>query len=152
LLSTLSEANAACNAISTAAWHAREFRRLPLQKLVYHDIKSSFRLGAQILIRCIAKVTDAYKLDRQTQRTFKSGGAIAFDDRILSWYTDNSAISIWTLAGRQYIPYSAGQHQRTLLRSRKGESDLVYLRGTFFLLAVCDVPEPDEQTVDGVLG
>ena len=39
-----------------------------------------------------------------------------------------------------------------MLASRRGESDLVYHRGVFYLLAVCDVPEPDEQTVDGVLG
>jgi hypothetical protein len=152
LLSTLAEANAACDAISAAAWQAREFRRLPLQKLVYHNIKDSFRLGAQILIRCIAKVADAYKLDRKAQRTFKPHGAVAFDDRNLTWYTDKSAVSVWTLEGRQYIPYSAGEHQHTLLRSRKGETDLVYHRGAFYLLAVCDVPEPDEQMVDGVLG
>jgi hypothetical protein len=34
LLATLAEANAACDAISAAAWQAREFRRLPLQKLL----------------------------------------------------------------------------------------------------------------------
>jgi hypothetical protein len=62
------------------------------------------------------------------------------------------AVSIWTLQGRQYIPYSAGKHQCALLASRKGESDLVHHRGAFYPLAVCDVPEPDEQTVDGVLG
>jgi putative transposase len=152
LLATLAEANAACDTISAVAWQAREFRRLPLQKLVYHDIKASFRLGAQILVRCIAKVADAYKLDRKVQRLFQSHGALAFDDRNLTWYTNTSAVSIWTLIGRQYIPYSAGEHQRTSLASRKGESDLVYHRGTFYLLAVCDVPEPTEQTVDGVLG
>jgi putative transposase len=152
LLATLAEANAACDTISAAAWQAREFRRLPLQKLVYHNIKDSFRLGAQILVRCIAKVADAYKLDRKTQRTFQPHGAIAFDDRNLTWYTDKAAVSIWTLQGRQYIPYSAGEHQRALLTARKGESDLVYHRGAFYLLAVCDVPEPDEQTIDGVLG
>jgi len=152
LLATLAEANAACDTISAAAWQAGEFRRLPLQKLVYHDIKDCFHLGAQILVRCIAKVADAYKLNRKTQRTFQPHGAIAFDDRNLTWYTDKGAVSIWTLSGRQYIPYSAGEHQRALLASRKGESDLVYHRGAFYLLAVCDVPEPDEQTVDGVLG
>ena len=71
LLATLAEANAACDTISAAAWQAREFRRLPLQKLVYHHSKVSFRLGAQILLRCSAKVADAYKLDRKTQRTFQ---------------------------------------------------------------------------------
>src|SRR6266508_4331679 len=38
------------------------------------------------------------------------------------------------------------------LAYRQGESDLVYQRGEFYLLAVCDLPKPDEQTVDGVLG
>jgi putative transposase len=153
LLATLAEANAACDAISSIAWHAREFRRIPpLQKISYHQVKDSFRLGAQVLIRCIAKVADAYKLDRNLQRTFRPLGAIAFDDRNLSWYSDKQAVSIWTLEGRQYIPYSLGEHQRALLPYRKGESDLVYHKRAFYLLAVCDVPEPDEQQMDGVLG
>jgi IS605 OrfB family transposase len=152
LLATLAEANAACDAISAAAWHAREFRRLPLQKLVYHDIKASFRLGAQILIRCIAKVADAYKLDRKTQRTFQPHGAVAFDDRNLTWYTDKNAVTIWTVHGRQYISYSVGERQQSLLAWRKGESDLVYHRGAFYLLTVCDVLEPNQHIVDGVLG
>src|SRR5262245_38875901 len=117
LLATLAEANAACERISATAWQVCEFRRLPLQKLVYHDIKASFHLGAQILVRCIAKVADAYKLDRKTQRTFQPHGAVAFDDRNLTWYTNKRAVSIWTLAGRQCIPYSAGEHQHTLLAS-----------------------------------
>src|SRR6266487_68829 len=115
LLATLERANQACDTISAAAWQAREFRRYPLQRLVYHDLKDSFHLGAQILVRCIAKVADAYKLDRMTQRTFQPHGALAFDDRNLTWYTDKSAVSIWTLQGRQHIPYSAGEHQRGLL-------------------------------------
>lgn len=152
LLATLAEANAACDAISLIAWQAREFRRLPLQKLSYHQVKDTFQLGAQVLIRCIAKVADAYKLDRNVQRTFRPHGAIAFDDRNLSWYTDKQAVSIWTVEGRQYIPYSLGEHQRKLLPYRRGESDLVYHKGCFYLLAVCDVPEPDEQQMNGVLG
>ena len=126
--------------------------RVPLQKLVYHQIKNSFQLGAQLLIRCIAKVADAYKLDRKVQRTFRPHGAIAFDDRNLSWYTDKAAVTIWTMEGRQSIPYSLGEHQRALLSYRKGESDLVYHKGTFYLLASCDVPEPDAQQTEGVLG
>jgi putative transposase len=152
LLATLAAANAACDAISAAAWQAGEFRRYPLQRLVYHDLRTTTRLGAQLLIRCIAKVADAYKLSRKVQRRFQSYGAIAYDDRNLNWYTDKIAVSLWTLQGRQYVPYRAGEHQHTLLLSRKGESDLVYHRGAFYLLAVCDVPEPDAQTVDGVLG
>ncbi len=152
LLATLREANAACTTISAIAWQAREFRRFPLQKLVYRDIKASFRLGAHILIRCIANVADAYKLDRKTRRAFKPHGAIAFDDRNLTWYADRDAVSIWTVDGRQSIPYRLGDHQRALLAYRNGESDLVHHKGAFYLLAVCDAPEPDKQQIDGVLG
>ncbi len=152
LRETLVEANAACDVISAIAWQAHEFRRIPLQKLAYYQVKVSFRLGSQMLIRCIAKVSDAYKLDQNVQRTFRPQGAIAFDDRNLSWYTDKGAVSIWTVAGRQYIPYSLGEHQRTLLAYRRGESDLVYHKGMFYLLAVCDVPDPDAQQIEGVIG
>jgi IS605 OrfB family transposase len=152
LLATLAEANAACDAISVIAWQAREFRRIPLQKLSYHQVKDSFQLGAQVLIRCIAKVADAYQLDRTVQRTFRPHGAIAFDDRNLSWYTDKRAVSIWTVEGRQQISYRLGEYQRKLLAYRKGESDLVYHKDVFYLLSVCDVPEPDEQQMEGVLG
>lgn len=152
LLATLVEANTACNAISAIAWQAHEFRRIPLQKISYHQVKDSFRLGAQALLHCIAKVANAYTLDRKAQRTFRSHGAIAFDDRNLSWYTNKEAVSIWTVEGRQFMSYSLGEHQRSLLHYRKGESDLVYHKGNFYLLAVCDVPDPDEQQMKGVLG
>jgi IS605 OrfB family transposase len=152
LRATLERANETCDTISAAAWQSGEFRRYPLQRLVYHDLRESTGLGAQLLIRCIAKVAAAYKLDRKTQRSFAPHGAIAFDDRILTWYTDQRAVSIWTLGGRQYIPFRAGERQMAQLIYRQGESDLVYHRGAFYLLAVCDLPEPDEQTIDGVLG
>jgi putative transposase len=140
LLATLERANQTCDTISAAAWQLSEFRR------------QSTGLGAQLLIRCIAKVADAYKPSRKTQRTFHPHGAVAFDDRILSWYTDQRAVSIWTLNRRLHIPFSTGERQMAHLAYRQGESDLVYQRGEFYLLAVCDLPEPDLQTVDRVLG
>ena len=112
LLATLAQANAACDTISAAAWQTQEFRRLPLQKLLYHSIKDSFRLGAQILVRCIAKVADAYKLDRKVLRTFQPHGAVPYDARILSFNLKGSQVSIWTLCGRLAIPFVCGERQR----------------------------------------
>jgi len=94
LLATLQRANETCHMISAPAWQAHEFRRYPLQRRLYHDLRVQVGLGAPLLIRCIAKVADAYKLDRKVQRSFQRHGAIAFDDRILSWYTNQRAISI----------------------------------------------------------
>lgn len=60
---TLEQANAACDYISGVAWDTRTFGKFQLQKLVYGEVRQRFGLGAQLTIRCIAKVTDAYKLD-----------------------------------------------------------------------------------------
>src|SRR6266545_1661350 len=152
LLATLAEANAACDTISAAAWQAREFRRLPLQKLVYHDIKKSFRLGAQLTVRCIAKVADAYKLDRKTQRTFQPHGAVAYDDRILSYALPDSLVSIWTLDGRQAIPFVCGERARQLLEHQRGETDLAFGGGGWYLFAICDIETPDLIVADSALG
>jgi putative transposase len=152
LKQTLERANAACNYLSQRAWEAQTFRRYTLQNLTYCDTRQRFDLSAQMVIRCLAKVADAFTLDRQTKHTFRPLGSIAYDDRILSWYTETGTVSIWTVAGRQYMPYGAGERQRYLLQFRQGETDLVLFNGMFFLLAVCDIPDPDEQDVGGALG
>ncbi|MBC7910421.1 MAG: IS200/IS605 family element transposase accessory protein TnpB [Pyrinomonadaceae bacterium] len=152
LKDTLELANAACDWISELAWDAQVFKQYKLHKLAYHDARHTFNLSAQVIVRCIAKVADAYKLDKKTKRTFKPHGAIAFDDRILSWQTDKQGASIWTVAGRQKIPYTCGERQKRLLESRIGETDLVFRKGKFYLLAVCEVPEPTPGDVDDVLG
>jgi len=100
---TLAAANDACNSISAVAWDTRTFGKFELQKLVYQDVRDAFHLSAQLAIRCIAKVADAYKLDRKVQRIFLPRGAIPYDDRILSYNLKGSQVSIWTLGGRQAV-------------------------------------------------
>src|SRR5689334_23361884 len=86
---TLETANAACNTISQVAWETKTFRQFPIHRLTYQDVRESFGLAAQLTVRCIAKVADAYKLDRKTMRTFTPHGAIAYDDRILAYTHHN---------------------------------------------------------------
>src|SRR5215208_6028885 len=81
---TLETANAACDYISQVAWEAKTFRQFPIHRLTYQAARETFQLAAQLSVRCIAKVADAYKLDRKTQRTFQPHGAVPYDDRILS--------------------------------------------------------------------
>jgi len=152
LTRTLAAANAACDSISQLAWTTRTFGKFPLQKVCYQDVRESFGLAAQLTIRCIAKVADAYKLDNRTMRTFRPHGAVAYDDRILSYNLKGSSVSIWTLDGRQAIPFVTGSHQRQLLVSQHGETDLVLVDGQFYLFAVCQVEEPDPIDIDGTLG
>lgn len=152
LLDTLNQANALCDWLSEQAWERKTFRRFDLQATSYHAARARSGLAAQMVIRCLAKVADAYALDKDTQRTFKPHGAIAYDDRILSWQMDNQRVSIWSVGGRLTIRYQAGERQRELLRYRQGETDLVSRKGEVYLLAVCDIPDPDERDVDTALG
>ncbi len=158
LKETLELANAACNRISEVAWKRRTFGKYALQKLCYRDVRSCLGLSAQMVVRCIAKVGDAYKLDMRTKRRFKPHGSIAYDDRILSWNLHEPSVSIWTVAGeagtkaRQSIPFVSGKRQMQLLETRVGESDLVYRRGKFYLLAPCEVEDPEPFVAEGVIG
>jgi IS605 OrfB family transposase len=152
LLATVERINEACNDASARAWQTKTFRQFDLHKLVYRDLRERFSLSAQVAVRAIAKVADAYKLDRKTRRTFRPRGAVCYDSRILHWYDDS--VSIWSTVGRLRIPFVCGARQRAMLAGRKGESDLVSRDGEFFLLATVDVAEkplldcPDAIGVD----
>jgi IS605 OrfB family transposase len=152
LLDTLRQANAACDAISQITWDNRTFHQFGIHKLCYQQIKGKFGLTAQVVVRCISKVADAYKLDKRTRRTFKPLGAIAYDVRILRWYVSKSEISIWTVAGRERISFVCGARQRKLLSAQRGESDLAFIDGSFYLFATCEVEEATPADIDDVLG
>lgn len=152
LLNTIKVANEACNYISDVAWGAQVFGQFNIHKLVYHDVRAKFALSAQVTVRCISKVTDAYKLDRKTKRSFGEFGAIPYDDRILRYWIDKETVSIWTVGGRQKMGFAAGPRQIELLQSRKGESNLTFVDDEFYLFATCDIDEPTPDDVTDVLG
>ncbi|HEX9440179.1 MAG TPA: transposase [Roseiflexaceae bacterium] len=149
---TLSTANAACDYISAVAWQTRTFGKFALQKLCYQEVRETFNLTAQMVIRALSKVADAYKLDTNTKRTFRSTSAIAYDDRILSFAIPDSSVSIWTMDGRAAIAFACGTRHKALLASRRGQTDLACVGGNWYLFATCEVDEPDPLDVDDVLG
>lgn len=150
---TIERANEACNRLSERAWETRCFRQYALHRLTYHDTRAEFPdLSSQVIVRCIARVADAYKLDRKSRREFGPLSAIPYDLRILHWYVERSYVTIWTVGGRQKIPFICGERQRELLKLQQGESDLVYRKGEFYLYATCNVEEPPEGLPSGFLG
>lgn len=152
LLRTLKQANACCDWISGQVWETKTFQQFTLHNLAYHPARKRFGLSAQVTVRCISKVADAYNLDKSERRRFRSDGAITYDDRILSWNLGECAISIWTTSGRLKIPFLAGPRQATLLRNRQGESDLILHNSAFYLAATCNAETPDPADVDDFLG
>lgn len=148
---TLERCNKACNWISLQAWEHQTFRQYDLHQLVYQAVRQQFNLSSQVTVRCIAKVADAYKLDKETQRTFRPMGAQPYDDRIFRFLADDR-VSIWTLNGRIKVGFVCGEHQRRLLAHRKGEVDLMFVNGHWYIAAVCDFDDPELLTPEGVLG
>jgi len=152
LLDTLEKANAACNYVSQVAWETKTFHQFALHKLVYYDVREKFGLSAQVTVRIEAKVANAYKLDHKHKRAFLKHGAIAYDERILSWRPSDQTINIWTANGRQRMPFVCGERQLQLLEHRQGQADLVYRNGEWYLHQICEVTESPEFDPTGWLG
>lgn len=177
LKQTLRTCNAAADVVSDLAQHSSDRRAFALQKTVYAQIKA-LGLSAQPAIRVIKKVADAYTTRKanlkagnygrpgtkrhaavsDTAVRFRPLAAQSFDDRCLSWQLDSSTVSIWTTSGRMKgVRFVCSPWQRKLLADRKGESDLVYRDGQFYLYATVDQPAPAlvvpvKDPVDGWLG
>ncbi|WP_326796043.1 RNA-guided endonuclease TnpB family protein [Streptomyces sp. NBC_01808] len=170
LAATLRACNRAANWISEVA-HERDLkRRNELHHAVYYDMKATYDLAAQASVRTIKKVVDAYATlagnikngnlsekaeGKATSKPirFRENAAQPFDDHCLTWNVDEQTVSIWTVAGRiKGIPFVCSSEALKLLASRKGESDLVFRDGSFYLTATIDLPEPDAYEPEGWLG
>ena len=149
LKNTLKEANTACNEISNTAWNKKLFNQFKLHKEVYHPIKSSFNLSAQMVVRCISKVADSYKLDKKVKREFRILGAITYDARILSYTKDG--VSLWSVGGRlKGIKFVC--HNQNYIPYIKGEADLVLKKGKFYLFQTVEVPEEEIKNIEEFIG
>lgn len=149
LIDTIKETNSACDSISKVAWDNKVFNQFKIHKLCYHDIKSSRNLSAQVVVRAISKVADSYKIDRKVKRKFRPLGSITYDARILTYKPDN-IISLWTVGGRQKIPFIC--HNPNYLPYIKGEADLVYKKGKFFIFQTIEVPDEEIKDVEDFIG
>jgi predicted transposase len=141
LLRTLETFSAACNDVAGTAFEAKCANKIDLQKLLYYDIRQRFGLSAQMCIRAISKVVEAYKRDREKRPAFRAHGAMTYDERILN-FTRPNLVSLLTLDGRIVVPFRFGAYQKTRLDRIQGQADLLYRNGTFYLACTVDAPEP----------
>jgi putative transposase len=136
----------ACNAAATraaeVAFQHQTANKIRLQALCYAQLREEFGLSAQMAIRAIAKACEAYKRDKNIQPRFRPLGAVAYDQRILSW-KGRDRVSILTLAGRIIVPVIwQGRWLGTAGTTLRGAADLICRGGEFYLAVVIDVPEP----------
>ncbi|MEU0070805.1 transposase [Streptomyces sp. NPDC006332] len=162
----------ACNEAATwaggVAFEKDVKTNFALREHTYQQIKARWGLGAQAAQHVIKKTCDAYATLRANLKagnlgrpgskrhrravekpvTFRPDGAQPYDDRMLSWQIDQRRVSIWTTAGRvKDVAFTAAPEQMaTLALYRRGESDLLWRDGMWFLNATCDVPEAPLNT------
>lgn len=152
LKATLERCNSACTSLAAQGFEASVFRQFELQKLTYGRMRSEFGLTAQAAVRSIAKVADAFKINRDRAPVFRRYAAQPYDDRIMRFVHGGAAVSLWTIEGRIVVPVLMGDHQQRLMIYRKGEADLCFVRGKWLLACTCDIPETDEFNAEDWLG
>src|SRR5947207_873698 len=131
LLETMHEFNAAANYVASVAFAEKSANKFELQKLVYGELRTTYKLAAQLAIRCISKASEAYKCDKSIQPTFRPEGALVYDPRVMS-FKGLTHVSLLTLSGRVLIPFLIGSYQAARMGAIKGQADLIYRTGTFY--------------------
>lgn len=140
----------ACNRISDTMWSKKVFNQFRVHNIVYHDLKNTTDLSAQIIVRCISKTVNTYKKGKKKKRIFRLLGSIAYDSRILSYSKKKQEVSIWGIGGRLKIPFIC--HNPKYIPYIKGEADLLYKNGKFYLFQNVDVPEENMIDVEKFIG
>jgi putative transposase len=151
LLETMHAFNAACNSIAKQAFAAKVANKFELQKMTYGELRSTYHLPAQLAIRAISKTSEAYKRDKSIQPTFRPEGAIVYDQRVMS-FKGVTHVSLLTLSGRLLVPFRMGGYQESRMDAIKGQADLLYRNGVFYLAVTLEVPEPTPGEPQGTLG
>ena len=150
-LETMKQYNSAANFIAQKAFELKLANKYELQKLFYKQIREKFNLSAQFAIRVISKVVEAYKRDRSRKPRFRMSGAIQYDQRNLSW-KGIDRVSLITLEGRIKLQTRIGEYQRARGDRLRGQADLIYRKGIFYLIAVVDASEESQYDPKGTLG
>lgn len=148
LIGVIERFNMACNYISEQAFKEKKFNQVKLHHVAYYKVREKFKLPSQLTIRAISKVVDSYKPNKKVQREFRLHGAITYDPRLLTY--KGNKISICTLNGRETIPFMC--HRQDWIPYIKGEADLIFNKGKFYLFQTIEFPEEKVKDMDEFLG
>src|SRR6266567_4688303 len=122
LLDTMHAFNTAADYVASVAFSEKTANKFALQKLVYSEVRRTYKLPAQLAIRAISKASEAYKRDKSIQPTFRPEGALVYDPRVMS-FKGLSTVSLITLAGRVLVPFIVGGYQQARMDRVKGQAD-----------------------------
>ena len=152
LLDTMNFFNKICNDISKIAFENKEFNVFKLHHLVYKNIRFLYpNFSSQLVIRAIKVVSDSYKSKNEYSQPnlFRKLASVVFDNRVIKFYGDD-IVNIWTLNGRLKLPINV--FNKELFYYRKGEIDLVFNEGSFYLLCTLEIPIGKKYKPKGIVG
>jgi IS605 OrfB family transposase len=151
LLDTMERFNEAASFAAKVGFEAGVFGQVTIHKLAYHEMRERFGLSSQLVVRAIAKAVECFQRDKTKCPIFKPRSAICYDQRVMS-FKGLTTVSLWALSGRLLIPFVCGDYQKERQGRIKGQADLVYRQGRFYLLCTIDMPEDAPVKPDDVIG
>ena len=152
LLLTMEKYNEAATFAAKCGFEAKVFSQPSIHKLAYREIRDRFGLSAQMAVRAVGKAVECFKRDKSVCPTFKPHGAITYDERIMG-FRGMDKVSIWAMPeGRVILPLIYGEYQGKRFDRIKGQADLVYRKGKFYLYCTVDLPEDAPVTPTDFLG
>ncbi|HEX6553852.1 MAG TPA: transposase [Ktedonobacteraceae bacterium] len=151
LLESMHAFNAAATYVAEMAFREKTANKFELQKLVYGELRTTYKLPAQLAIRAISKASEAYKRDKSIQPHFRPEGAMVYDPRVMT-FKGLDKVSLITLSGRVLVPFPVGGYQQARMDRIKGQADLICRAGVFYLAVTLEMPEPTPETPDSTLG
>jgi IS605 OrfB family transposase len=152
LEATMRAFNAAADWLAGEAFAAKTANKIALQKAHYAALRERFSLSAQMAVRCIAQVCEAYKRDKTKRPRFRPLASMPFDQRMMS-FKGIDRVSLLTLDGRIIVPLVMGQYQAERFSPAIGQCDLVRRRdGKWFLLVTVDLPDGTKTPTTDFVG
>jgi IS605 OrfB family transposase len=130
----------AADFVAGVAFGHRTANVFDLRRLCYVEIRQRFGLSSQMAQFAIKAACDAYKRDRSKRVRFQRHAAIPYDQRTMS-FKRPGRVSLLTLDGRVKVAFVVGAYDAKRLDLPKGQSDLVYRDGKWFLYVTVDVPD-----------
>jgi IS605 OrfB family transposase len=151
LLAYMRSFNAAAAHAARVGFDAGVFSQPSIHRRCYRELRETFGVSSQTAVRAIGKAAECFARDKTKCSTFKLLGAVTYDQRTFS-FKGSDRVSLLTNDGRIIVPYIVGEYFKGTLHTLKGQADLVYRDGQFYLCCTADLAEPPTATVSEFLG
>lgn len=141
LLATMRAVNAAATHAAAVGFGLNVYGQVSIHHACYAAIRERFNLPANIAIKAIGKAVECFARDKTVCPVFDPLGAVPCSDRTYR-IVSAQAVSVAVLGGRIKVPYVVANYFKASLSRKRGEADLVYRNGKFFLYVTVEFEEP----------